>query len=97
MYSIIYVNMSATKCKIYNILYIICYIVIVVPDQCSVAFARSLASAEKEAIKNTYTKIVDAYGILGVLRLNLGKIQKTTSYVFSNVHVEAGPRWPPAL
>ncbi|GAA6223836.1 synaptojanin-1 isoform X8 [Lates japonicus] len=31
-----------------------------------------LSSAEKEAIKNTYTKIVDAYGILGVLRLNLG-------------------------
>lgn len=33
-----------------------------------------LASAEKEAIKNTYTKVVDAYGILGVLRLNLGKL-----------------------
>ncbi|XP_056911468.1 synaptojanin-1 isoform X9 [Takifugu flavidus] len=31
-----------------------------------------LSSAEKEAIKNTYTKVVDAYGILGVLRLNLG-------------------------
>ncbi|XP_026225663.1 synaptojanin-1 isoform X3 [Anabas testudineus] len=31
-----------------------------------------LSTAEKEAIKNTYTKIVDAYGILGVLRLNLG-------------------------
>uniref|UniRef100_A0A3Q0RMW6 Synaptojanin-1 n=1 Tax=Amphilophus citrinellus TaxID=61819 RepID=A0A3Q0RMW6_AMPCI len=31
-----------------------------------------LSSAEKEAIKNTYAKIVDAYGILGVLRLNLG-------------------------
>uniref|UniRef100_A0A8P4KC49 Synaptojanin-1 n=1 Tax=Dicentrarchus labrax TaxID=13489 RepID=A0A8P4KC49_DICLA len=31
-----------------------------------------LSAAEKEAIKNTYTKIVDAYGILGVLRLNLG-------------------------
>lgn len=35
-----------------------------------------LAAAEKEAIKNTYSKIVDAYGILGVLRLNLGKLQK---------------------
>lgn len=34
----------------------------------------SVASAEKEAIKNTYTKVVDAYGILGVLRLNLGKL-----------------------
>lgn len=34
------------------------------------------AAAEKEAIKNSYSKIVDAYGILGVLRLNLGKIQK---------------------
>lgn len=33
-----------------------------------------VAAAEKEAIKNTYTKIVDAYGILGVLRLNLGKL-----------------------
>lgn len=32
------------------------------------------AAAEKEAIKNTYSKIVDAYGILGVLRLNLGKL-----------------------
>ncbi|KAM8834664.1 synaptojanin-1 isoform 3-T4 [Synchiropus picturatus] len=31
-----------------------------------------LSAAEKEAIRNTYTKIVDAYGILGVLRLNLG-------------------------
>ncbi|XP_068187032.1 synaptojanin-1 isoform X2 [Antennarius striatus] len=31
-----------------------------------------LSAAEKEAIKNQYTKIVDAYGILGVLRLNLG-------------------------
>lgn len=34
-----------------------------------------VASAEKEAIKNTYTKVVDAYGILGVLRLNLGKLR----------------------
>ncbi|XP_064208707.1 synaptojanin-1 isoform X5 [Anguilla rostrata] len=31
-----------------------------------------LSAAEKEAIKNTYTKMLDAYGILGVLRLNLG-------------------------
>ncbi|XP_078514530.1 synaptojanin-1 isoform X3 [Lissotriton helveticus] len=31
-----------------------------------------LSSAEKEAIKNMYTKVVDAYGLLGVLRLNLG-------------------------
>ncbi|CAB1458037.1 unnamed protein product [Pleuronectes platessa] len=31
-----------------------------------------LSAAEKEAIKSSYTKIVDAYGILGVLRLNLG-------------------------
>uniref|UniRef100_A0A8C6P170 phosphoinositide 5-phosphatase n=1 Tax=Nothobranchius furzeri TaxID=105023 RepID=A0A8C6P170_NOTFU len=31
-----------------------------------------LSAAEKDAIKNTYTKIFDAYGILGVLRLNLG-------------------------
>ncbi|XP_037835033.1 synaptojanin-1 isoform X3 [Kryptolebias marmoratus] len=31
-----------------------------------------LSAAEKEAIKNTYSKIFDAYGILGVLRLNLG-------------------------
>nr|XP_023661015.1 synaptojanin-1 isoform X3 [Paramormyrops kingsleyae] len=31
-----------------------------------------LSSAEKEAIKNTYSKMLDAYGILGVLRLNLG-------------------------
>ncbi|XP_069395610.1 synaptojanin-1 isoform X8 [Paralichthys olivaceus] len=31
-----------------------------------------LSAAEKEAIKSTYAKIVDAYGILGVLRLNLG-------------------------
>ena len=32
-----------------------------------------VASAEKEAIKGTYTKVLDAYGLLGVLRLNLGK------------------------
>ncbi|XP_062869631.1 synaptojanin-1 isoform X2 [Trichomycterus rosablanca] len=31
-----------------------------------------LSAAEKEAIRNTYTKMLDAYGILGVLRLNLG-------------------------
>ncbi|KAM9331874.1 synaptojanin-1 isoform 2-T4 [Pholidichthys leucotaenia] len=31
-----------------------------------------LSAAEKEAIKSTYSKIFDAYGILGVLRLNLG-------------------------
>ncbi len=40
----------------------------------------SLAAAEKEAIKNTYSKIVDAYGILGVLRLNLGKLQTRLLY-----------------
>ncbi|TKC36239.1 hypothetical protein EI555_020301 [Monodon monoceros] len=32
------------------------------------------ASAEKEAIKSTYSKVLDAYGLLGVLRLNLGDI-----------------------
>lgn len=32
-----------------------------------------IASAEKEAIKGTYSKVLDAYGLLGVLRLNLGK------------------------
>ncbi|XP_031220233.1 synaptojanin-1 isoform X5 [Mastomys coucha] len=31
-----------------------------------------LSSAEKEAIKGTYAKVLDAYGLLGVLRLNLG-------------------------
>uniref|UniRef100_A0A8C3SWZ5 Synaptojanin-1 n=1 Tax=Chelydra serpentina TaxID=8475 RepID=A0A8C3SWZ5_CHESE len=31
-----------------------------------------LSSAEKEAIKSTYSKVMDAYGLLGVLRLNLG-------------------------
>ncbi|XP_036059860.1 synaptojanin-1 isoform X2 [Onychomys torridus] len=31
-----------------------------------------LSSAEKETIKGTYTKVLDAYGLLGVLRLNLG-------------------------
>ncbi|XP_030058011.1 synaptojanin-1 isoform X1 [Microcaecilia unicolor] len=31
-----------------------------------------LSSAEKEAIKNMYSKVMDAYGMLGVLRLNLG-------------------------
>uniref|UniRef100_UPI00398E56D7 synaptojanin-1 isoform X3 n=1 Tax=Pristiophorus japonicus TaxID=55135 RepID=UPI00398E56D7 len=31
-----------------------------------------LSSAEKEAIKNMYSKLLDAYGLLGVLRLNLG-------------------------
>ncbi|XP_019331841.2 synaptojanin-1 isoform X1 [Alligator mississippiensis] len=31
-----------------------------------------LLSAEKEAIKSTYSKVMDAYGLLGVLRLNLG-------------------------
>ncbi|NXA66258.1 SYNJ1 protein, partial [Mohoua ochrocephala] len=30
------------------------------------------ASAEKDTIKNTYLKVMDAYGLLGVLRLNLG-------------------------
>uniref|UniRef100_A0A671RJ75 Synaptojanin-1 n=1 Tax=Sinocyclocheilus anshuiensis TaxID=1608454 RepID=A0A671RJ75_9TELE len=31
-----------------------------------------LSAAEKETIKTAYTKMLDAYGILGVLRLNLG-------------------------
>ncbi|XP_031815209.1 synaptojanin-1 isoform X1 [Sarcophilus harrisii] len=31
-----------------------------------------LSSAEKEAIKGMYSKVMDAYGLLGVLRLNLG-------------------------
>ncbi|XP_070798715.1 synaptojanin-1 [Pituophis catenifer annectens] len=31
-----------------------------------------LSCAEKEAIKNMYSKVMDAYGLLGVLRLNLG-------------------------
>uniref|UniRef100_A0A8C1ZVL8 phosphoinositide 5-phosphatase n=1 Tax=Cyprinus carpio TaxID=7962 RepID=A0A8C1ZVL8_CYPCA len=31
-----------------------------------------LSLAEKETIKTAYTKMLDAYGILGVLRLNLG-------------------------
>uniref|UniRef100_A0A3Q2PRG9 Synaptojanin-1 n=1 Tax=Fundulus heteroclitus TaxID=8078 RepID=A0A3Q2PRG9_FUNHE len=35
-------------------------------------FVCLLAAAEKDAIKSTYTRIFDAYGILGVLRLNLG-------------------------
>ncbi|XP_075053270.1 synaptojanin-1 isoform X3 [Mixophyes fleayi] len=32
-----------------------------------------LSSAEKEAIKSTYSKVMDVYGLLGVLRLNLGE------------------------
>ncbi|KAM4701846.1 synaptojanin-1 [Discoglossus pictus] len=36
-----------------------------------------LSTAEKEAIKSMYTKVMDAYGLLGVLRLNLGE---TMSY-----------------
>ncbi|NXY16814.1 SYNJ1 protein, partial [Atrichornis clamosus] len=31
-----------------------------------------LSSAEKDTIKNAYSKVMDAYGLLGVLRLNLG-------------------------
>ncbi|NWI87656.1 SYNJ1 protein, partial [Pitta sordida] len=31
-----------------------------------------LSAAEKETIKSTYSKVLDAYGLLGVLRLNLG-------------------------
>ncbi|NXP28812.1 SYNJ1 protein, partial [Scytalopus superciliaris] len=31
-----------------------------------------LSAAEKDTIKNTYSKVMDAYGLLGVLRLNLG-------------------------
>lgn len=34
----------------------------------------STAAAEKETIKASYTKMLDAYGILGVLRLNLGTV-----------------------
>uniref|UniRef100_A0A673K715 phosphoinositide 5-phosphatase n=1 Tax=Sinocyclocheilus rhinocerous TaxID=307959 RepID=A0A673K715_9TELE len=33
-----------------------------------------LSAAEKETIKTAYTKMLDAYGILGVLRLNLGTV-----------------------
>ncbi|NXA14828.1 SYNJ1 protein, partial [Sapayoa aenigma] len=31
-----------------------------------------LSAAEKDTIKSTYSKVMDAYGLLGVLRLNLG-------------------------
>lgn len=51
-----------------------------------ISFVCLPAAAEKEAIKNTYTKIVDAYGILGVLRLNLGKLQ---TYIFYSVPLVA--------
>lgn len=46
-----------------------------------------VASAEKDAIKNTYTKVVDAYGILGVLRLNLGKLHSLPLIYFLVAHV----------
>lgn len=57
---------------------------------CCVAFVCLLAAAEKDAIKNTYTKIVDAYGILGVLRLNLGTLQ---IYIFYSVPLVAEISW----
>jgi len=44
-----------------------------------------LAAAEKDAIKNSYAKILDAYGILGVLRLNLGKLQTHLLYSLLSV------------
>lgn len=40
-----------------------------------------VAAAEKEAIKGTYSKVLDAYGLLGVLRLNLGEFV-TRRYLF---------------
>lgn len=48
-------------------------------------FCMPLAAAEKEAIKNTYTKMLDAYGILGVLRLNLGELIKAYPFLYTLV------------
>lgn len=48
------------------------------------------AAAEKEAIKNTYSKMLDAYGILGVLRLNLGEY-RLYSKLISRCLTEVGP------
>ncbi|XP_050831143.1 synaptojanin-1 isoform X4 [Serinus canaria] len=59
-----------------------------------------LSSAEKDTIKSTYSKVMDAYGLLGVLRLNLvtgcmsvGKIQdsevfRVTSTEFVSLRVD---------
>lgn len=40
------------------------------------------AAAEKETIKTAYTKMLDAYGILGVLRLNLGTVSQLFFFFF---------------
>lgn len=42
----------------------------------------STAAAEKETIKTAYTKMLDAYGILGVLRLNLGTVSQLLFFKF---------------
>lgn len=42
----------------------------------------STAAAEKETIKTAYTKMLDAYGILGVLRLNLGTVSQPFFFLF---------------
>lgn len=41
----------------------------------------STAAAEKETIKTAYTKMLDAYGILGVLRLNLGTVSQPFFFI----------------
>ncbi len=43
----------------------------------------STAAAEKETIKTAYTKMLDAYGILGVLRLNLGTVSQLLFFLFN--------------
>ncbi len=43
----------------------------------------STAAAEKETIKTAYTKMLDAYGILGVLRLNLGTVTQLLCFLFN--------------
>lgn len=43
----------------------------------------STAAAEKETIKTAYTKMLDAYGILGVLRLNLGTVTQLLWFLFN--------------
>lgn len=45
----------------------------------------SSAAAEKETIKTAYTKMLDAYGILGVLRLNLGTVYQPLFFFLLSV------------
>lgn len=53
-----------------------------------VNFSLFPAQWETESIKKGYSKVADAYGCLGALKINFGKVISSTLYLWSTVHAK---------